>query len=118
MLPETTYAPALLQALPSNTLTSVVVMVTLVVLGLLGWLVAAMLGFARARAFRPSTRWFALAALCVLIYHLHLVAFGFLGTQSQDLEKVMSFGAFFNLWIVLGSVCAIIGFLRLTNPRP
>lgn len=118
MLPETTHAPALLQSLPSTTWTSVVVMVTLVVLGLLGWLVAAVLGFARARAFRPSTRWFALSALCVLLYHLHIFAFGFLGTQSPDMEKVLSFGAFFNLWIVLGSVCAIIGFLRLTNPRP
>ena len=118
MLLETTHAPALWQALPSTTLTAIVVMVALVVLGLLGWLVAAMLGFARARAFSPSTRWFALSALCVLLYHLHLFAFGFLGTQTQDMEKVMSFGAFFNVWIVLGSICAIIGFLRLTNPRP
>lgn len=118
MIPETVHAPALLQALPANTWMSVVVMVTLVVLGLLGWLVAAVLGFSRARAFRPSTRWFALSALCVLLYHLHIFAFGFLGTREQDMEKVLSFGAFFNLWIVLGSVCAIIGFLRLTNPRP
>ena len=118
MLPETTHAPALLQSLPSTTWTSVVVMVTLVVLGLLGWLVAAVLGFARARAFRPSTRWFALSALCVLLYHLHLVVFGVLGTWERDIEKLLSFGAFFNLWIVLGSICAIIGFLRLTNPRP
>ena len=118
MLPETTHAPALLQAVPANTWMSVVVIVSLLVLGLLGWLVAAVLGFARARAFRPSTRWFALSALCVLLYHLHLVAFGFLGTQSQDMEKLLSFGAFFNVWNVLGGICAIIGFLRLTNPRP
>ena len=118
MLTETTYAHALAQSVPANTWMSVVVIVSLLVAGLLGWLVAAVLGFARARAFRPSTRWFALSALCILLYHLHLVAFGFLGTQSQDMEKLLSFGAFFNVWIVLGSVCAIIGFLRLTNPRP
>ena len=118
MLPETVHAPALLQTVPANTWMSVVVIVSLLVLGLLGWLVAAVLGFARARAFRPSTRWFALSALCVLLYHLHLVAFGFLGTVSQDIEKLLSFGAFFNVWNVLGGICAIIGFLRLTNPRP
>ena len=107
-----------MQSVPANTWMSVVVIVTLLVAGLLGWLVAAVLGFARARAFRPSTRWFALSALCVFLYHLHLVAFGLLGTREPDVEKLLSFGAFFNVWIVLGSVCAIIGFLRLTNPRP
>jgi small-conductance mechanosensitive channel len=118
MLPETVHAPALMQTVPANTWMSVFVIVSLLVVGLLAWLVAMVLGFARARAFRPSTRWFALSALCVLLYHLHLVAFGFLGTQSQDMEKLLSFGAFFNVWNVLGGICAIIGFLRLTNPRP
>jgi len=115
---ETLYAPALAQSVPANTWMSVLVIVSTLVAGLLVWLVAMVLGFARARAFSPSTRWFALSALCVLLYHLHLVAFGFLGTQSQDMEKLLSFGAFFNVWNVLGGVCAIIGFLRLTNPRP
>ena len=117
MLAETADILALLQV-PANTWMTVIVIVSLLVLGLLGWLIAAVLGFARARAFRPSTRWFALAALCVLLYHLHLVAFGFLGTRESDMEKLLSFGAFFNVWNVLGGVCAIIGFLRLTNPRP
>ena len=110
------YAPA--QSVPPTTWMSVTVIVVLLVAGLLGWIVAAALGFARARAFRPSTRWFALSALCMLIYHLHLVAFALLGTRESDVEKLLSFGAFFNLWVVLGSICAIIGFLRLTNPRP
>jgi uncharacterized membrane protein YhdT len=117
MLAETADFPALLQV-PTNTWMTVTVIVSLLVLGLLGWLVAAVLGFARARAFSPSTRWFALSALCVLLYHLHLVVFGVLGTWERDIEKLLSFGAFFNLWNVLGGVCAIIGFLRLTNPRP
>lgn len=94
---------------------------TIVVLlgaGLIGWLIAAVLGFARARAFGPSTRWFALSALCLLIYHIHLVAFGLLGTVETDMAKLLSFGSFFNLFVFLGSICAIIGFLRLTNPRP
>ena len=109
---------ALAQAMPPNTWMSVIVIVALLVAGLVGWLVAALLGFARARDFGPSTRWFALSALCMLIYHLHLVAFGLLGRVEQDMEKLLSFGAFFNLFVVIGSVCAIIGFLRLTNPRP
>lgn len=99
-------------------LTSVIVIVVLLAAGILGWLVAAALGFARARAFGPSARWFALSALFVLIYHLHLVAFALLGSVEKDIEKLLTFGAFFNLWVVLASVCAVVGFLRLTNPRP
>jgi len=116
MLPATHYALA--QSVPPNTWMSVIVIVVLLVAGLVGWLIAAVLGFARASAFGPSTRWFALSALCMLIYHLHLVAFGLLGRVESDMEKLLSFGAFFNLFVVIGSVCAIIGFLRLTNPRP
>ena len=108
----------LLQAAPPQTLMSVVVIIVLLVAGIIGWLIAAALGFARARAFGPSTRWFALSALFVLLYHLHLVAFALLGRVESDVEKLLSFGAFFNLWVVLASVCAVIGFLRLTNPRP
>ena len=108
----------LLQTGPQIGLTSVVVIVVLLAAGILGWLVAAALGFARARAFGPSTRWFALSALFVLIYHLHLVAFALLGSVEKDVEKLLTFGAFFNLWVVLASVCAVVGFLRLTNPRP
>lgn len=115
MLIEPVY---LSQAVPPQTLTSVVVIIVLLVAGLVGWLVAAVLGFARARAFGPSTRWFALSALFVLLYHVHLVVFALLGRVESDIEKLLSFGAFFNLWIVLASVCAVVGFLRLTNPRP
>lgn len=94
------------------------VIVVLLAAGLLGWLIAAALGFARAHAFGPSTRWFALASLCMLLYHLHLVAFALLGTTETDMEKLLSFGAFFNLFVVIGSVCAVVGFLRLSSPRP
>ncbi len=112
---ETVY---LLQAAAQTTLTSVVVIIALLVAGIVGWIVATVLGFARARAFGPSTRWFALSALFVLIYHLHLIAFALLGSVERDVEKLLTFGAFFNLWIVLASACAVFGFLRLTNPRP
>ena len=90
------------------------------VAGGLGWLIAALLGFARARAFGASTRWFTFAAVCLLIYHLQFVLLGLvavLGAQQNDFDSVLSFGAFFNVFVVLGSVCAIMGFVRLTHPR-
>ena len=94
------------------------VIVVLLAAGLVGWLIAAALGFSRARAFGPSARWFALASLCMLIYHLQWIAFAILGTTESDVDKLLSFGSFFNLFVVIGSLCAVVGFLRLTNPRP
>jgi len=92
-----------------------IVFLVLLALGAIAWLVAAVLGFARARAFGPSTRWFALAAVCLIIYHLQWVLLAFAMVNSPDL--VLSVGAFLNLFVVAGAVCAIIGFIRLTNPR-
>lgn len=92
------------------------VFLLLLACGGLGWLVAAVLGFARARAFGSSARWFALAAICLILFHLHFIVLGFAMTQESDL--VLQLGAFINLFVVLGAVCTIIGFTRLTNPRP
>jgi hypothetical protein len=33
------------------------------------------------------------------------------------MARVLSFGSFFNLFVFLGSIFAILGFLRLNNPR-
>ncbi len=85
--------------------------------GALGWLVAAALGFARARAFGSSPRWFALSAVCLLLYHLQWLLVGF-GLAQGDNDLVLSTGAFLNLFVVLGAVCAVVGFRRLTDPRP
>ena len=90
------------------------------VAGGVGWLIAAVLGFARARAFGASTRWFSFAAVFLLLYHIQFVLLGFitiLGAQRNDFDSVLSFGAFFNIFVVLGAFCAIMGFVRLTNPR-
>lgn len=84
--------------------------------GALGWLVAAVLGFSRARAFGPSVRWFALAAVCLLIYHLQFLVLAF-GVYQSDSELVLGVGAFFNLFVALGAICAIVGFVRLTDPN-
>src|SRR5215216_6199746 len=85
-------------------------------------LIAAVLGFARSAAFGPSARWFSYAAVCLIIYHLHFLLFGvfvFLGMNqnSVDLTMALGVGAFFNLFVVLGAVCAIMGFVRMTSPR-
>jgi hypothetical protein len=94
----------------------VFVLVGLLLVGALGWLVAAVLGFARAKAFGPAVRWFAIAAVCLLIYHLQWLVIAF-GAIQNDSDIVLGFGSFFNLFVVLGSVCAIFGFIKLTNPR-
>src|SRR5437660_11289090 len=46
-------------------------------LGAVGWLIAAVMGFARARAFGASTRWFSFVSVCILLYHLHFLLLGF-----------------------------------------
>lgn len=91
------------------------VLLGLLALGAVGWLVAAVLGFARARAFGPATRWFAFAAVSLVIYHLQFVLMVLAANSNPDL--LLSIGAFFNLFVVVGAVCAIIGFARLTDPR-
>jgi len=98
--------------------------VTLVLLiaGGVGWLIAAVLGFARSPAFGPSARWFSYAAVCLIIYHLHFLLFGvfaFMGmTQSPpDLSTALGIGSFFNLFVVLGAFCAVMGFVKMTSPR-
>jgi hypothetical protein len=94
--------------------------VGLLVAGGIAWLIAAVLGFARAQAFGASTRWFSFAAVCLLLYHVQFVLLGFvaiMGAQRNDSSSVIAFGAFLNVFVVLGAVCTIMGFIRLTNPR-
>jgi hypothetical protein len=85
-------------------------------LGAVASLVAAVMGFARARAFGPSARWFSFAAVCLLLFHIQILAIGF-GALSNYPDLAFGMVAFFNLFVVLGAVCAIIGFIRLTNPK-
>ena len=98
------------------------VVVLLLIAGGVAWLIAAVLGFARSPAFGPSARWFSYAAVCMIIYHLHFLLFGafaVLGVSqnSIDLSMALGVGAFFNLFVVFGAICAIMGFVRMTNPR-
>src|SRR5882724_6815980 len=89
---------------------------SLLALGAVTWLIAAVLGFARARAFGPSTRWFSFAAVCMLLFHLQFIGLGF-GMLTRDNNLVFSMLTFFNLFVVLGAICAIMGFIKLTSPR-
>lgn len=92
-----------------------VVLLSLLALGAIGWLVAAVLGFSRARTFGTATRWFALAALCLVLFHLQLVLTVLAASSNPNM--LLSIGAFFPLFIALGAICAVIGFARLVNPR-
>ncbi|MGH9875024.1 MAG: hypothetical protein ACRD9S_21420 [Pyrinomonadaceae bacterium] len=85
-------------------------------LGIVASLIAAVLGFARARAFGSSARWFSYSAVCLLLFHIQLLVIGF-GAISNDTTLASNMVAFFNFFIILGAVCAIMGFIRLTNPR-
>lgn len=94
----------------------------LLIAGGVAWLIAAVLGFARSPAFGPPARWFSYAAVCLIIYHLQFLLFGifvFLGANqtSVDLSTALGLGAFFNLFVVLAAICAIMGFVRMTSPR-
>ena len=81
--------------------------------GGLGWLIAAVLGFARARAYGESPRWFALSSVCLLLYHVQWFVFAVYGLNERNMESVVGMAAFFNLFVALGALCAIIGFMRL-----
>jgi hypothetical protein len=91
------------------------VVLLLVVLGALGWLVACVLGFSRARAHGPAVRWFALAAACMLLFHLHIVLIGLASAQGAN-SSAAALTAFVLLFVVLAAVCGIVGFSRLDNP--
>ena len=93
------------------------VIASLMVAGALGWLVAAVLGFARARAFGASARWFSYVSLCLLLFHLQFLVFGF-GVIMENAQIVFTLLTFFNVFVVVGAFCAIMGFFRMTSPRP
>ena len=92
------------------------VIATMFLLGAVAWLVATVLGFARARAFGSSTRWFTFSAICLLLFHIQFLAVGF-GVLTNDSNFVFTLLTFFNFFVILGAICSIIGFIRLTTPR-
>lgn len=93
------------------------VFLLLFVAGSLAWLAATLLGFSRARAFGPATRWFALSAGCIFIYHLHFFVVGY-GIAQRNSDMTFGLGAFLNLFVLAGAVCALIGFRQLSKPQP
>ncbi|MEP6635850.1 MAG: hypothetical protein ABJB97_03930 [Acidobacteriota bacterium] len=92
------------------------VMLSMLGLGALVWLIAAVLGFARARAFGPSARWFSFAAVSLILFHLQFIALGF-GLLTKDTGIVFGLLTFFNIFVIIAGFCSIMGFIRLTNPR-
>jgi hypothetical protein len=92
------------------------IMLGMLLLGAVAWLIAAVLGFARARAFGASARWFSFTAVCLILFHLQFVVLGF-GFLTKDNSLVFNILTFFNVFVFLAAVCAIMGFVRLTSPR-
>jgi hypothetical protein len=92
------------------------VMLGMLGLGALSWLVAAVLGFARAKAFGPSARWFSFGAVSLILFHLQFIALGF-GLLTKDNSLVFGLLTFFNIFVIIAAFCAIMGFIRLTSPR-
>ena len=92
------------------------VMLGMLALGAVAWLIAAVLGFARSRAFGPSARWFSFAAVCLILFHLQFIGLGF-GMITKDNNLIFNILTFFNFFVVLAAICAIMGFIRLTSPR-
>ena len=92
------------------------VMLGMLALGALSWWVAAVLGFARAKAFGPSARWFSFGAVSLILFHLQFIALGF-GLLTKDNSLVFGLLTFFNIFVIIAGFCAIMGFIRLTSPR-
>jgi hypothetical protein len=116
MLPN--FPGALAQAAPTQFSMSLAwVVFGLLGVGGLGWLIAAALGFARARAYGEPARWFAVSSVCLLLYHVQWVVLAIYGLNQKSPENVARAIAFFNLFIVLGAICAIVGFARMNAPR-
>ncbi len=92
------------------------VMLGMLVVGGVAWLIAAVLGFARARAFGSSTRWFSFAAVALILFHIQFIVLG-LGVLTKDSSLIFGILSFFNFFVVVAGICAIMGFIRLTSPR-
>src|SRR2546429_8774917 len=86
------------------------------VFGAIFWLVAAVLGFARARAFGSSARWFYFSSVCMLLFHLQFMLFAFC-LFFQDMRVVFLIFTFLHVFVVLGAICALMGFLRFPHSR-
>ena len=91
-------------------------MMAMLALGTVVSLVACVLGFARARAFGPPARWFSFLCVCLLLFHIQFLVMGF-GALTRDSNLVFSMLIFFNFFIMIAAICAIIGFVRMTSTR-
>lgn len=87
------------------------------VAGLLGCLIAAVLGFGRARVFGGHARWFAFAAVCLILYHVQLLIMGFAALRANA-AIAFPLITLLNLFIFLAAVCFILGFFKMKVATP
>ena len=89
----------------------------LLVAGVLACLIAAVLGFGRSRAHGEGGRWFALAAVCLVIYHIQLLVMGFAAYKGNASIAFPLITAL-NLFIFLAAICIIFGFYKMKSAKP
>jgi len=116
MLPASTLILAQIETTATKPNYFIPVFLALFLIGAIAWLVASVLGFARARAFGPSARWFSFAAVSLLLFHIQIIAVGF-GVVTNDTGLAFSILTFLNFFVIVGAFCAIMGFIRMTSPR-
>jgi len=52
----------------------------------------------------------------LILFHLQFIALGF-GLLTKDNSLVFGLLTFFNIFVIIAAICAIMGFIRLTSPR-
>lgn len=88
------------------------VFAVLMIGGALGWLIAAVLGFGRAKSAGSSARWFALAAACLFFFHVQMLVMGFASLKGNA-GLAFPLVSALNLFILLAAICSIIGFRQM-----
>lgn len=93
------------------------VFIALLLASALGCLIAVVLGFGRARTHGASARWFALAAACLFLYHVHLIVMSFASISGRA-GLAFPLITFLNLFILLAAICIVIGFMKMPPAGP
>lgn len=89
----------------------------MMVAGLLGCLIAAVLGFGRSRVHGGHACWFAIAAVCLVLYHVQLLVMGFAALKANA-SIAFPLITLLNLFIFLAAVCIIMGFFKMRVAKP
>ncbi|MEO6391167.1 MAG: hypothetical protein ABIP75_04890 [Pyrinomonadaceae bacterium] len=93
------------------------VFVLLLIVGLVGSLVAFVLGRGRARTGGPAVKWFSFAALALLFYYLQWFVWVY-AISRQSTTLIWLLISFNTLFVFVAVVCAIMGFMQIKGAEP